>query len=550
MKGKMKMNISKLISLILAFIMAATLTPSLCLVYADEEEVQNPVVTAVTTNKPAVQWNDWIDITIEYQAASEPTEVLLEFDTPANPIYHSTVRLNEDFNLENDYSYMDVTILKSHAFDAATGKGSITYRRKLRSSDRAGSYELYSMEGYIYDGSRWQNKKFTIPANLGGFDVETPFGLSVFDKEYFRDDLISSLESLQDGDVAVVRCDNSLTDAHYNEEGEVDLYRWYLLKKEYLDAVKGKDVTIVFPVTGCIAVVNGKDISSETKDVDFGGGLSVHINFVSNDTVYFYFYFKYPDNGELPCTFRYMYDYNENLDFFLEGSRDAEFAFTKADFNNHIDNALIYCYDDGSFISEDTGFKRNNLWIWFDLDHNSSFVGTDSSPKKLCSFQASLKSSRLTYNGKVQKPSLKVTSDLDLPYSVNYSNKNSKSVGKYKITVKGIKGGFGQRTFTYQIFPKGTSIKVISPTKKGFTVKWKKQTVQTTGYQIQYATNSKFTTRKKTLTIKSNKTLSKKITSLKGGKKYYVRVRTYKIVNGIKYYSDWSAKKTVITRKK
>ena len=85
------------------------------------------------------------------------------------------------------------------------------------------------------------------------------------------------------------------------------------------------------------------------------------------------------------------------------------------------------------------------------------------------------------------------------------------------------------------------------------TVKWKKQTKQTTGYQIQYSTKKKFTSGTKTATIKKNKTTSKKITKLNKNKKYYVRIRTYKTVkvNGksIKIYSSWSKVKSAKTRK-
>lgn len=81
---------------------------------------------------------------------------------------------------------------------------------------------------------------------------------------------------------------------------------------------------------------------------------------------------------------------------------------------------------------------------------------------------------------------------------------------------------------------------------------YKKQTAgmhrQSIGYQVTYATNSKFTPGKKTVTMNSKKTMSKKITSLKAKKKYYVRVRTYKTASGTKYYSDWSKTKTVKTK--
>ncbi|MCM1434389.1 MAG: fibronectin type III domain-containing protein [Clostridiales bacterium] len=88
--------------------------------------------------------------------------------------------------------------------------------------------------------------------------------------------------------------------------------------------------------------------------------------------------------------------------------------------------------------------------------------------------------------------------------------------------------------------------------KKKFTVKWKKQSAQTTGYEIQYATDSKFTQNKKTVTVSKNKTTSKVVSKLKAKKKYYVRIRTYKTVkvNGknTKIYSSWSKAKTVTTK--
>ena len=68
------------------------------------------------------------------------------------------------------------------------------------------------------------------------------------------------------------------------------------------------------------------------------------------------------------------------------------------------------------------------------------------------------------------------------------------------------------------------------------------------GYQIQYSANSKFKRGNKTIKIKKVKTLSKKITGLKPSKKYYVRIRTYKIVNKKTYYSSWSKKKNVTTK--
>lgn len=90
-----------------------------------------------------------------------------------------------------------------------------------------------------------------------------------------------------------------------------------------------------------------------------------------------------------------------------------------------------------------------------------------------------------------------------------------------------------------------TSITSLNAKDNGFTVKWKKKT-KITGYQIQYSTSSKFSMKNtKIVKIKKAKTASKKITDLKSSKKYYVRVRTYKVVKKKISYSSWSKKKCV-----
>lgn len=125
--------------------------------------------------------------------------------------------------------------------------------------------------------------------------------------------------------------------------------------------------------------------------------------------------------------------------------------------------------------------------------------------------------------------------------------KNNKNVGKATIIIngKGIYSGSITRTFT--INPKGTSISRLTPGSKKLTVKWKKQSSQTTGYQIQYSSVSNFKTQK-IITVSNPKTVSKAIGGLAKKRKYYVRIRTFKTVNGKKYYSTWSAVKNAVTR--
>lgn len=103
-------------------------------------------------------------------------------------------------------------------------------------------------------------------------------------------------------------------------------------------------------------------------------------------------------------------------------------------------------------------------------------------------------------------------------------------------------------TEKFIINPKGTSISKLSKAKKSFTVKWKKQNTQTTGYRQIYSMNSKFKTGNKYVMITSNKTTRKSIKKLKAKKKYYIRICTYKTVGGTKYYSGWSSVKSVTTK--
>ena len=95
--------------------------------------------------------------------------------------------------------------------------------------------------------------------------------------------------------------------------------------------------------------------------------------------------------------------------------------------------------------------------------------------------------------------------------------------------------------------PKSAKFKKVKSAKKAISVEWKK-VGGVKGYQIQVATDKKFKKNKKTVTVKKQKTTKTTVKKLKAKKKYYVRVRTYKIVNGKKVYSSWSKVKSVKTK--
>ena len=141
------------------------------------------------------------------------------------------------------------------------------------------------------------------------------------------------------------------------------------------------------------------------------------------------------------------------------------------------------------------------------------------------------------YNGKT----LKNGTD----YTVSYSSNKNIGTATVKITGKG--SYTGTITKTFKINPAKQEIQKLTAKSKAFFVDWA-QKGSASGYEIQYATNSKFTSAKK-VTITNNKTDKATVSKLSGKKKYYVRVRSYTTVKGTKYYGAWSASKSVTTKK-
>ena len=118
--------------------------------------------------------------------------------------------------------------------------------------------------------------------------------------------------------------------------------------------------------------------------------------------------------------------------------------------------------------------------------------------------------------------------------------------GKYTYAVcayKGsIKGAYVGKTYYYLKQNRISSVK--NNASKKATVKWTRNT-KANGYQVNYKTGKK----QKTITVKSNKTLNKVLKSLKKKATYSVKVRSYKKVSGVTYYSEWSSAKKVKIKK-
>lgn len=174
-----------------------------------------------------------------------------------------------------------------------------------------------------------------------------------------------------------------------------------------------------------------------------------------------------------------------------------------------------------------------------------------ASPVKLKSISLSKKTFYCT--GKSQGPAVTVKDASGKTVSTaNYTIKGTKKAAKpgtYKITATG-KGLYGGSVSgTYKIKVKPTKIVSLTKGSRSFNVKVSKLSSKyATGYQVKYSLNKSM----KKATIKTvgkkSTAVKKTVKNLKKNKRYYVQVRTYKTVSGKKYYSSWSAKKSVKTK--
>ena len=149
----------------------------------------------------------------------------------------------------------------------------------------------------------------------------------------------------------------------------------------------------------------------------------------------------------------------------------------------------------------------------------------------------------LTYNGKVQKPSVKVYDEngtrITAGFKVSYPS-GCKNLGSYKVTVTGTDNYKGTVTASYVIRSAKCKTPSVKAGKKKMTVKWKKLGGGSQTYQIYVLKKGT----KKAKYYTSTKT-SKTIKKLAKKKTYFVKIRSYKKISGKTYYGAWSGTKKV-----
>lgn len=159
----------------------------------------------------------------------------------------------------------------------------------------------------------------------------------------------------------------------------------------------------------------------------------------------------------------------------------------------------------------------------------------------------SVKTKKFTYNGKKKTNTVTVTDRFGnvIPpseYKVTYKNNTNPGTAAVTVTFNNINYS-GSMKSTFLIIPKKPTLSSVkSPKKKQLKITWKKDKT-VSGYQVQYSTSKKFYKSKSKAVTVSKKSTSKTISKLKSNKKYYVRVRSYKTINGKKVYGSWSSVK-------
>lgn len=169
--------------------------------------------------------------------------------------------------------------------------------------------------------------------------------------------------------------------------------------------------------------------------------------------------------------------------------------------------------------------------------------------KKTEKFVSNVKLNRTsyTYTGKTIRPSVTVTVNGKKigasAYKLYYKNNKNSGIGT--VQVRGI-GKYSRinKTLTFKILPPKTLLTGLKKANRSFTASWKKN-IQATGYQIQYAADSRFIKERKTVTVGKQSAIRYKISGLKNKKIYYVRIRSYKRVGKKVLYSSWSTVKKI-----
>ena len=277
--------------------------------------------------------------------------------------------------------------------------------------------------------------------------------------------------------------------------------------------VRGKDYTVTY-------VNNEKPGEARAELTGIG-------NYKGSETLYFTIYGKLPAADPIADQ---TYTGNEiTPDIVIPGLKAGEDYYMYYEDNQYPGVATVTIYG--------TGYYKGTATIHFKII------------KKTEKFVSNVKLNRTsyTYTGKTIRPSVTVTVNGKKigasAYKLYYKNNKNSVIGTVQVRGTG-KYSRINKTITFKILPPKTLLTGLKKANRSFIASWKKN-IQATGYQIQYAADSRFTKERKTVTVGKQSATRYKISGLKNKKTYYVRIRSYKRVGKKILYSSWSTVKKI-----
>ena len=373
-------------------------------------------------------------------------------------------------------------------------KNSVTVSGKLSPTNKTLSLDYVVTEGI--EGVTGIQAEITMPEGFAISDIQ------------ISSELDGKWEIIKSDDNSKLLTMNTLKGV---EEGDANTY-----SLEEIATLKGGKYNIAtLTVTTPATVANG-NYKALVKVVDITEGLVANTNDATVESVFSYCGHKYDNNCDATCNFC---GDKRTVAAHKQVSSTTKATLTK---NGAIKYTCSVCKK----------ATKTATTIYY--------------PKTI-----KLSTTTYTYSGGVKKPSVSVVGSngktiSSSNYTVSYAS-GRKYPGKYsvKITFKGNCNYTGSKTLYFTITPKKVSLSSVkSSSKKKATVKWSKQS-KVSGYQILLARNSKFTKGKKTVTVKGSSTKYKTVTKLSSKKTYYVKVRSYKTIDGKKVYGSYSKVKKV-----
>lgn len=328
---------------------------------------------------------------------------------------------------------------------------------------------------------------------------------------------VEHIEAMNEGETILVNCNSTIAN------------------EEIFEAIKGKNKTLLFDLDGIEWIVNGLNIDNP-KDIDISTMIqNVDLTQYGYDSDTNGIALVFQPNGILPgkVQIRIKEDYIKNK-FNLNSSLYLGFIKDSADSDdelfsvsgNSVSENDIDEYETKLIKIEDAEVQYDGSYVSLFLTHNSSYILSDKLPSNnVVSDNKEEEKKEDTTKKEDEVVNNNPDSNITVNESDNKQQQNTETsttpVVKKKIKVNSAK------------------LSKVSIKKSKMTVKIKKAS-KVTGYQIKYSTRKNM----KSAKIKTTKKLTNTI-KIKKNKKYYVQVRSYKIVNGKKYYSSWSKVKAV-----